>query len=484
MSPRISIRLLAVQSDQRLVELARQGHERAFEVLVERYRHPLLSYGRRLLGSDARAEDVLQQSLLAAWLALERGAEVRDPRPWLYRIVHNAALNAMRAGDRDQRRLLAAAPDRHTLEPDLGRGIAVRETLAEVAALPALQREAILLTAVGGDSHEQVASALGISHGAVRGLLYRARATLRDAAAAVIPQPLINWAAGGAGKATPLAERVAELSSAGGGLGVSGLLLKGAALSISVGALAAGGAIVPGHHHHHGSARSSGRSAGAGARTGPAELGSAADRRSAAVTLLASIPEHTGAAERVAGRTDDRNRRRGGDHHGDHGASLSPSPVALSSTPGVGSQGSAGQAPTGSGPGADDGAGGDHEQGGRQSSGVAGLPGGRPDSGGGSGSDSSSASAGRGDGSSQGSASQSGGHPSGDDDVSVATAQLPSPGDPSLAAAPTDQAASGGDGHGAGGPGSGSGGTDGRSGSGSGDAGSDGRSGSVDSGGE
>jgi RNA polymerase sigma factor (sigma-70 family) len=492
MSPRISIRLLAVQSDERLVELARQGHERAFEALVERYRRPLLSYGRRLLGSDARAEDVLQQSLLAAWLALERGADVRDPRPWLYRIVHNAALNAMRAGDRDQRRLAAAAPDRPTLEPDLGRGIAVRETLAEVAALPAMQRDAILLTAVRGDSHEQVASALGVSHGAVRGLLYRARTTLRDAAAALIPQPLVNWAAGGAGKATPLADRVAELSSAGGGLGVSGMLLKGAVLSVSVGALAAGGAIVP--SHHHGPPRSSRHGAGAGRSTGLAELGSAADRRSAAATLLAGVPQHTGVAERAAGRAGDRARRPGGGHRGDRGVSLSPGPVTSLSAPAAGSQGSAGQGLTGSGTGAGDGTGGGHQQGGRQPSGAAGpgnSSGGRPDSGGGLGSDSSSgsgghgsdsnsAAGGRGDGSSQGSTSQSDGHQSGDVGATSATAQFPSPGDSPPAVAPPDQASTGGDSHGL----AGSGATDGHSGSGSQDSSSADQSGSVDSGGD
>ena len=63
-----------------------------------------------------------------------------------------------------------------------------------------MQRDAILLSAIDGRSHEEVASALGISSGAVRGLLYRARATLRSAAAAFTPGPLIGWASGGAAR--------------------------------------------------------------------------------------------------------------------------------------------------------------------------------------------------------------------------------------------------------------------------------------------
>src|SRR5450755_664212 len=97
MLPSISARLLATQSDARLVELATHGQERAFEALILRYRGALLRYCHRLLPSGAPAEDALQQGLLQAWVALQAGVIVRDPKPWLYRIVHNAALNIQRS---------------------------------------------------------------------------------------------------------------------------------------------------------------------------------------------------------------------------------------------------------------------------------------------------------------------------------------------------------------------------------------------------
>ena len=98
MSPlAISLRFLQTQPDQRLVELARAGHERAFEALVRRYRGPLLAYCRRLASRGASPEDILQQGLLQAWRALNGGAEVRDARAWLYRIVHNVAISALRS---------------------------------------------------------------------------------------------------------------------------------------------------------------------------------------------------------------------------------------------------------------------------------------------------------------------------------------------------------------------------------------------------
>jgi len=253
MSPRIPIRLLATQSDERLATLVTEGHERAFEALVQRYRRPLLRYCRHLRLSDARAEDVLQQSFLRAWLALARGSEVRDLRPWLYRIVHNAAVNAMRgAAERPHGELTDALPARALAvgESELERRVAIRDALGEVAALPRMQQRAIFLTAVDGQSHDEVATVLGISEGALRGLLYRARTTLRSAAAALTPPPLLEWAVRSADTAGPTAERLAELSAAGGGAaGMAGLLLKGAVVAVTAGAVATGATVVNSHRH-------------------------------------------------------------------------------------------------------------------------------------------------------------------------------------------------------------------------------------------
>ncbi len=259
MSPRISIRLLATQPDERLIALAREGHERAFEALVRRYRRPLLRYCQRLHLSDARAEDVVQQSLTKAWLALARGVEVHEPRAWLYRIVHNAAVNTIRAAREVPTAHAGALREDATAgESELERTLDVRDALGHVAALPRMQRDAILLTTIDGQSHDEVASALGVSQGAVRGLLYRARTTLRGATAALTPAPLIAWAARGAETAAPSAERLAELSAGAGAgaVGITGALVKGAAVAISVGALATGVAVVKLRHSESARGRS------------------------------------------------------------------------------------------------------------------------------------------------------------------------------------------------------------------------------------
>ena len=116
MAPLLSTPLLRTQSDRRLAALAADGHDRAFEAIVERYRRPLQRYLRRLL-SEALAEDVLQATFVRAWQALRAGTEVRDLRPWLYRIAHNQALNTLRAAGAALPRGDRGAPGRRASRP-------------------------------------------------------------------------------------------------------------------------------------------------------------------------------------------------------------------------------------------------------------------------------------------------------------------------------------------------------------------------------
>jgi RNA polymerase sigma factor (sigma-70 family) len=231
MTPLLSTPLLRAQSDRRLSALAACGHDRAFEEIVERYRGPLQRYLRRLL-SEPLAEDVLQATFVRAWQALRAGTEVRDLRRWLYRIAHNQAVNALRAAGS----ALPETPELSALstEAELEQREELRATLDGIDALPDRQRAAILAVAVADRPHADVAAELGLSDGALRQLLLRARSALRAAATAITPYPIVSWAASGQDVG---AARVAEVAASAGGAGVA---IKAGAAVLAAGAIVAG----------------------------------------------------------------------------------------------------------------------------------------------------------------------------------------------------------------------------------------------------
>jgi RNA polymerase sigma factor (sigma-70 family) len=236
--------LLRSQTDARLVDLTRDGNERAFEAIVGRYRRPLLRYCTRLL-SPTRAEDAVQQAFLSAHRAIHAGDAELNLRPWLYRIAHNASLNLLRQNGFDHDQVSEEIDGVETPPQAFERSERLRTVVAAVQDLPDRQRSAIVLQAVEGRSYEEIASELGVSDGAVRQLLNRARNTLREAAAALTPTGLITRVASSGGEAT-VAERVASaLAGAGGGA----LLAKAGATLVVAGAVAGGAATVGGGDH-------------------------------------------------------------------------------------------------------------------------------------------------------------------------------------------------------------------------------------------
>jgi RNA polymerase sigma factor (sigma-70 family) len=308
--------VLSTQSDERLVDLVRAGSEPAFETIVERYRVALMRYVSRLLPPE-RAEDVVQHSFVKAYEAIRRdGAELKL-RPWLYRIAHNTALNALRDrglrhAELDERLDGVERPDQA-----LERAQGLRDVLVAIQALPERQRDAILLRELEGRSYEEIAVALGVTGGAVRQLLNRARNSLRAAAAALTPIPLLTRLAS-AESADPVAVRVAEMVGVG-AAGSGAVVAKVCATALVTGAVVGGVAVAPD------GGRDERRGASLGAETAQAAEGSPADAGSGA-TIPGSDSDRTDARteagrrdgdEHAAPPEDDRSGRRDGDGRDD-----------------------------------------------------------------------------------------------------------------------------------------------------------------------
>ena len=192
---------------ERTLVLARAGDEDAFRELTEPYLRELRLHIYRIVGSTQDAEDLLQETMFAAWRDLERFQQRASLRAWLYRIATNRSLDALRASRRrpeDVRRMTAVPePTRHTeplwLEPfpdrllegvpDGSPGPEARYETREAIALaftaglqhlPPRQRAVLVLRDVLGFRAGEVAEMLETTEPSVNSLLRRARAAFES----------------------------------------------------------------------------------------------------------------------------------------------------------------------------------------------------------------------------------------------------------------------------------------------------------------
>jgi RNA polymerase sigma-70 factor (ECF subfamily) len=180
------------QADATLTR-ARAGDEEAFGDLTEPHRRELQLHCYRILGTMQDAEDLVQETLLAAWRSLAAFEGRASVRNWLYQIATNRCLNALRARSRRPQEVPAMAqplePTRWTepvwLEPypdvlledipDRTPGLAF---IVALQRLPPRQRAAVVLRDVLGFRTAEVAEMLDAGEASVKGALQRARATL------------------------------------------------------------------------------------------------------------------------------------------------------------------------------------------------------------------------------------------------------------------------------------------------------------------
>ena len=185
---------------------ARSGDEDAFRELTDPYRRELQLHIYRIVGSTQDAEDLVQETLLAAWRGLDQFEGRASVRAWLYRIATNRSLDALRASRRrPEERTMTQMPEPTRwnepvwLEPypdvllegiaDEAPGPEARYETKEAVELafivglqhlPAQQRAVLALRDVLGYRAGEVAEMLGTSEASVNSLLRRARAAFES----------------------------------------------------------------------------------------------------------------------------------------------------------------------------------------------------------------------------------------------------------------------------------------------------------------
>jgi RNA polymerase sigma factor (sigma-70 family) len=178
--------LLRLQSDERLVAIARKGNPHAFEALVARYQARLLAFCRHMLGSKEDAEDVLQEVFAAAFNAMLADERPINVRPWLYRIARNRSLNHLRRTQAIGIDSMDIHLSEHgqTTADKVHKREEFRLLVGDVQDLPETQRTALLLREIDALSYDQIAEAMETTVPSVKSLLVRARVSLAEAAEA------------------------------------------------------------------------------------------------------------------------------------------------------------------------------------------------------------------------------------------------------------------------------------------------------------
>jgi len=174
---------LRALADEELMQLVYDGDARAFEVVFDRHAGPAFSLAYRMCGRRALAEEIVQEAFMSLWRSTARYDRNRGSvRSWVLRVVHNRAIDTFRRELSSARRLISdegiadALVARERTEDEVERRSDARLVRTALAGLPPDQRQVIELAYFGGFSQSQIAEALGLPAGTVKG---RMRLALR-----------------------------------------------------------------------------------------------------------------------------------------------------------------------------------------------------------------------------------------------------------------------------------------------------------------
>jgi RNA polymerase sigma-70 factor (ECF subfamily) len=178
--------------DQLLVERVQKGDKRAFDLLIQKYQHRIVSLVSRYVSDHAEAQDVAQEAFIKAYRAIGRFRGDSAFYTWLYRIAINTAKNWIVARNRRPPASDIDAVDAElygmsdrlkessTPENEMQREEIERTVYDTIAALPEDLRTAIMLREMDGMSYEEIATTMECPIGTVRSRIFRAREAIDE----------------------------------------------------------------------------------------------------------------------------------------------------------------------------------------------------------------------------------------------------------------------------------------------------------------
>lgn len=178
--------------DQLLVERVQKGDKRAFDLLILKYQHRIVSLVSRYVSDHAEAQDVAQEAFIKAYRAIGRFRGDSAFYTWLYRIAINTAKNWIVAKNRrppasdvdavdaEQYGFSERMKETSTPENEMMREEIERTVYGTIAELPEDLRTAIMLREMDGMSYEEIATTMECPIGTVRSRIFRAREAIDE----------------------------------------------------------------------------------------------------------------------------------------------------------------------------------------------------------------------------------------------------------------------------------------------------------------
>lgn len=185
-------RMSEAQVDQLLVERVQKGDNHAFDLLINKYQHRIVSLVSRYVSDHAEALDVSQEAFIKAYRAIGNFRGDSAFYTWLYRIAINTAKNWLvaqkrrppasdiDAADAEQYDMDSRLKDKSTPEHELLRDEIKRMVYDTIAQLPDDLRTAIMLREMEGMSYDDIATTMDCPIGTVRSRIFRAREAIDE----------------------------------------------------------------------------------------------------------------------------------------------------------------------------------------------------------------------------------------------------------------------------------------------------------------
>jgi RNA polymerase sigma-70 factor (ECF subfamily) len=185
-------RMSEAQVDQLLVERVQKGDKQAFDLLISKYQHRIVSLVARYVSDQTEALDVAQEAFIKAYRAIDRFRGDSAFYTWLYRIAINTAKNWLvarkrrppatdiDAADAEQYDMDSRLKEQGTPENELMREEIKRTVFDTITDLPDDLRTAIMLREMEGMSYEDIAVTMDCPIGTVRSRIFRAREAIDE----------------------------------------------------------------------------------------------------------------------------------------------------------------------------------------------------------------------------------------------------------------------------------------------------------------